>query len=103
MAKAFSTLEPSKLERTAPNSKPAAVTKNTRLLVRLKEVRLELAKERGVPAFVIFSDKTLIQMANELPTTESEFLSISGVGRAKFDEFYVQFSQVISSFKFSTE
>ena len=66
-------------------------------MAELKKLRLELAKGRSVPAFVIFSDKTLIQMADEMPTTESQFLSINGVGKKKIEEFYGPFSRVIAS------
>ncbi|MDC0476735.1 DNA helicase RecQ, partial [Alphaproteobacteria bacterium] len=48
---------------------------NPQLLAELKKLRLMIAKERSVPAFVIFSDKTLVQMANKMPTTEGEFLA----------------------------
>ena len=58
-----------------------------------------MARERSVPAFVIFSDKTLIQMANDVPLTENEFLAISGVGRSKFEEYYYPFKEVLSKFR----
>ncbi len=98
LAKAFSNSAPSNPDRRLADSKPAVVIKNTHLLAELKKLRLELAKARGVPAFVIFTDKTLIQMADDTPTTKSDFLSISGVGKAKLDEFYEPFSKVISTF-----
>ena len=100
LARAFSRSTTSVADRNSAISKPEVKTKNTQLLAELKKVRLELARARAVPAFVIFSDKTLIQMAEEMPTTESEFLSINGVGKAKFEEFYEPFRQVISEFKF---
>ena len=53
----------------------------------LKTLRFTIAKERSVPAYVIFSDKTLPQMATEMPTTEDEFLAITGVGNNKLKEF----------------
>lgn len=100
LARAFSHSTPSIVDKKSVTSRSEVTTKNTQLLAELKKVRLELARARAVPAFVIFSDKTLIQMAEEMPTTESEFLSISGVGKAKFEEFYEPFRQVISEFKF---
>ena len=51
------------------------------------------------PAFVIFSDKTLAQMAEELPITENQFLAINGVGSKKLEEFYCRFCEVIEKFK----
>ena len=59
------------------------------LFVRLKEVRLDLAKKQGIPAFYIFSDKSLREMALQKPKTQAEFLNISGVGQAKL-KFYGQ-------------
>ena len=79
--------------------KPPKAHDNSGVLVELKKLRLALAKERSVPAFVIFSDKTLIQMAEELPTTKSQFLAISGVGNKKFVEFCDRFQEVIKKFK----
>lgn len=75
---------------------------NPQLLAELKKFRLTIARERSFPAFVIFSDKSLVQMANEMPTTEGEFLAISGVGKNKLKEFFEPFSQVIKMFGNST-
>ena len=57
------------------------------LLQRLKALRLELAKERGVPAYVVFSDRTLIDMARRRPGTVDEFADVFGVGAAKLKDF----------------
>ena len=57
------------------------------LFVRLKEVRLDLAKKQGIPAFYIFSDKSLREMALQKPKTKAEFLNISGVGQAKLKSY----------------
>jgi DNA helicase-2/ATP-dependent DNA helicase PcrA len=45
--------------------------------------RLELAKERSVPAFVIFTDATLMAIAEDRPKSASSLLAIPGVGRTK--------------------
>ena len=79
--------------------KPSKAPSNSSVLVELKKLRLALARERSVPAFVIFSDKTLAQMAEELPITENQFLAISGVGNKKLGEFYHRFREVIEKFK----
>lgn len=57
------------------------------LFVRLKEVRLDLAKKQGIPAFYIFSDKSLREMALQKSKTKAEFLNISGVGQAKLKSY----------------
>jgi len=53
------------------------------LLDRLKELRRDLAQERGVPAYLIFSDRSLQEMAHRQPQTAEEFADIHGVGEAK--------------------
>ena len=57
------------------------------LLGRLKELRLRLAKEKQVPAFVIFHDKSLEIMAQKRPKTRVEFSRINGVGAAKLQAY----------------
>ena len=57
----------------------------------LRRVRRELADERGVPPYVIFSDATLREMARLRPTTRAEFLAIKGVGEWKCEEFGARF------------
>jgi ATP-dependent DNA helicase RecQ len=52
-----------------------------------------------MPAYIIFNDKTLKLMASELPTTENEFLAISGVGMNKMEKYGAEFMSVISKFK----
>tara|TARA_R110002073_G_scaffold255568_4_gene418095 strand:- start:5495 stop:7327 length:1833 start_codon:yes stop_codon:yes gene_type:complete len=57
------------------------------LFLQLKHFRAEIAKTRGVPAYVIFSDKSLIDMAQHQPQTLAEFGEIYGVGASKTTEF----------------
>ncbi|ANT48876.1 DNA helicase RecQ [Mesorhizobium amorphae] len=57
------------------------------LLAALKTLRLRLAKERQVPAYVIFSDRTLIDMAARCPSDLDAFAEVNGVGAAKLKEF----------------
>ncbi len=49
----------------------------------LKELRMTLAKEAGIPAYVVFSNATLSDMAKKKPKTISEFRKVSGVGELK--------------------
>ena len=67
----------------------------TALLQRLKALRLTLAKERAVPAYVIFSDRTLIDMAARRPRTRDAFAEVFGVGEAKLRDFAEVFLRVI--------
>jgi ATP-dependent DNA helicase RecQ len=57
------------------------------LFARLRELRKRLADERDVPAYIIFSDVSLRQMARAYPTDERAFAQISGVGERKLREF----------------
>jgi len=73
----------------------AAGLRDTPLFARLKVLRRELAEERNVPAYVIFSDATLLAMTEHRPTTEAGLLAISGVGPKKLENFGDAFLQVI--------
>jgi ATP-dependent DNA helicase RecQ len=57
------------------------------LLDALKQLRLVLARERRVPAYAIFPDRTLIDMAARKPRTTNQFAEVHGVGAAKLNEF----------------
>jgi len=70
-------------------------TQEATLLGRLKSRRMALAREMGKPAYVVFSDATLIDMAARRPQNRQEMLLVSGVGDVKFDRFGADFLQVI--------
>lgn len=72
-------------------------TRDRDLLATLKRLRLDLAQERNVPAYVIFPDKTLIDMARRRPTSIEEFAEVKGVGRSKLAQFGEEFLAVIRS------
>ncbi|WP_282073913.1 DNA helicase RecQ [Polaribacter atrinae] len=72
---------------------------NKDLFTELKKTRYSIAKEENMPAYIIFNDKTLKLMASELPTTENEFLAISGVGMNKMEKYGEEFMNVIRKFK----
>ena len=54
---------------------------------QLRALRLEIAKENSLPPYVIFSDKTLKEMAEKLPLDKEAMLQISGVGEVKFERY----------------
>ena len=66
------------------------------LFAALKELRLNFAQERGVPAYVIFSDRTLVDMAANKPANEAEFAQVFGVGEAKLRDFAQPFLSLIA-------
>lgn len=69
-----------------------------RLFGVLSELRLTIAKEQNVPAFVIFANSTLTDMCMKLPSNIDEFLNVSGVGKVKAEQYGKQFLGAISEF-----
>ena len=67
------------------------------LFEKLRAKRSELASELGVPAYIIFSDKTLKHLANDMPTNKEEMLEVNGVGLKKFAQFGEQFLAIINA------
>jgi ATP-dependent DNA helicase RecQ len=69
---------------------------DTKLLTELRALRLSFAKERGVPAYVVFTDRTLVDMARRKPATVEEFAEVHGVGAAKLRDFAEPFLLAIN-------
>lgn len=72
---------------------------NSDLLDALKALRKGIASKKSVPAYVIFTDATLIDMCKKCPETPDEMLEVSGVGRTKLEKFGKQFLEEIAKFK----
>ncbi len=68
------------------------------LFERLRKLRLELAKEEGIPAYLIFNDATLKEMEKERPISDAEFMQINGVGRQKMQNYGYRFIKEIIGF-----
>ena len=66
------------------------------LFAELKALRRKLADEMGVPAYVVFSDATLVDMCRVRPESLEEMLLVSGVGRVKLEKYGEQFLQVLA-------
>ena len=75
----------------------AAAESDDPLLATLKSLRLKLAKERRLPAYLIFSDRTLLDMAARRPRNEEEFAAVNGVGAAKLQKFATPFLTAIAA------
>lgn len=73
-------------------------TFNPLFMEKLKALRLSIANQQGVPAFVIFSDASLTDMCMKLPQNESEFLEVSGVGQIKLARYGQLFLKEIRHF-----
>ena len=65
------------------------------LFEKLRVLRRQLADERDVPAYVIFSDVSLREMARRYPTTKKEFGEVPGVGERKLRDFAEVFIEAI--------
>ena len=78
---------------------PTRTSVETGLLEELKMLRLELAKEENVPAYVIFSNATLQDMVMKEPVTMEEFLRVSGVGKYKAEHYGKAFIAAIQKYK----
>jgi ATP-dependent DNA helicase RecQ len=61
----------------------------------LKAKRMALAKEQGVPPYVIFHDSTLLEIHNHRPQTLDEMGRISGIGQAKLAKYGDDFLRVV--------
>ena len=65
------------------------------LLAKLKTLRMAFSREIGKPAFVVFSDATLMDMVAKIPSNRAEMLDVSGVGETKFDRYGEAFLEAI--------
>ena len=66
-----------------------------KLFDKLKELRLEIAREEKMPPYIVFNDKTLIDMCAKMPTTKSDMLNVPGVGENKYGKYGERFIAVI--------
>lgn len=76
-----------------------AASNNPQLYELLRSLRNETAKNMKVPAYVVFTDKTLQEMSTYLPVTRDEMLEISGVAQAKYEKYGELFMNVIREYK----
>lgn len=70
--------------------------RDSKLLAALKSRRMELSKQLGKPAYVVFSDATLIDMAKKRPNDRDGMLNVLGVGAVKFERFGTEFLRVVA-------
>jgi ATP-dependent DNA helicase RecQ len=82
------------------NARPTApVDEEDPLFQRLKALRSRLAREEGVPAYIIFANASLADMAAKRPRTWEEFLTVSGVGQAKAQRYAEPFLEAIRAYE----
>lgn len=92
---------PPQKSKTSSQTKPSPTWKNSGdedLWHNLKQCRLNLAQEQGVPPYVIFHDSTLEEMVEKKPKTLQELGNISGVGQVKRKRYGIAFLEVLEEF-----
>lgn len=88
-----------KKKREKSRKEDASSNPNTAgLLEELKALRLTLAKEENMPAYIVFSNATLKDMAQKAPVTMAEFLAVSGVGKFKAERYGQRFLTAIKKY-----
>ena len=93
--------QPEKTAKTKKKAKSVETLTSSgyKLFERLKKLRLEIAREESMPPYIIFSDKTLIDMAAKMPSSKPEMLDVSGVGENKFAKYGERFLEVIEEYR----
>ncbi len=89
------TRKSSKAERGSRTKAGYAEVSDDPLWLALKAKRMELAREQGVPPYVIFHDSTLLEIHQQKPASLSAMSRITGVGQAKLERYGVEFLQVL--------
>jgi ATP-dependent DNA helicase RecQ len=95
------TIRPDRMEVRSAKPRPKILALpeevDRELYERLRTLRRELAEENGVPPYVIFSDKTLRELAAHRPTNREEMLAIHGIGEVKFERYGEVFLDLLLS------
>ena len=76
----------------------AADIANNKLFAKLRQLRKQIADREDLPPYIIFSDVSLSEMSEIMPTTDAQFLNISGVGKIKLNKYGVEFLKVINEY-----
>ena len=86
---------------TGPRTQKKAAASRTDepLLAALKALRFRIAQEQGVPAYIVFSNATLLDMAAKRPGSMQELLEVSGVGHVKAERYGAAFLNEIRQFE----
>lgn len=88
-----------KLTKVQDGNKRRIMSENPELYEKLRELRNETARAMRVPAYVVFTDRTLLEMSGYLPVTREEMLAITGVAQAKYEKYGEQFMSVIREYR----
>ncbi|MBA2573070.1 MAG: ATP-dependent DNA helicase RecQ [Gemmatimonadetes bacterium] len=84
----------------APPQASSPTPEQAELYGRLKALRSELAREAGLPAYCIFPDRTLVELARARPGSDAQMLEVPGVGPARLEKYGERFLREIRETKF---
>ncbi len=91
--------EPERQARSRSRRSTDSLTKaGYELFEILRQLRLTIAREERMPPYIVFSDKTLIDMSVKAPRDRSSMLGVSGVGEAKYEKYGERFIEAITAF-----
>lgn len=97
MLRVYEEKEPEK-RKSSPRSTDVLTSAGYDLFEALRKLRLEIARQESMPPYIIFNDKTLIDMCIKLPKTADDLVKVSGVGARKQEKYGARFLSVIASF-----
>lgn len=83
---------------TSKRNKAEPMNIDRQLFAKLKHLRKQIAEEENVPAFVIFSDATLADMTDKMPTDKNQFIGVTGVGQSKLERYGEAFITLIEDY-----
>lgn len=89
---------PAKIRGGKKRSTDVLTSAGYRLFEKLRGLRLVIAREEGMPPYIIFNDKTLIDMCAKIPENKEEMLQVSGVAENKFRKYGQRFLDEIAEF-----
>jgi ATP-dependent DNA helicase RecQ len=96
MIRLYEEKEPGRTKKSRKKKSTDSLTSAGYILFeKLRNLRLEIAREESMPPYIVFSDKTLIDMCVRVPRNKSEMLNVSGVGAVKFDKYGQRFLDAI--------
>lgn len=85
-------------KKAAPSEPSKREAAETELFEKLRELRRSIADGQGIPAYLVFGDRTLQEMAQKIPSDRASMMEISGVGEKKFETYGAAFLDMIRSF-----
>ena len=87
----FEEKKPEKNKTVQKRSTDSLTSAGYELFEMLRKLRMEIAREEALPPYIIFNDKTLIDMCVKKPTDRASMLEVSGVGEAKYEKYGERF------------